>query len=54
MSGQKFIRPSKAFAALGLCTNTGYRLIKAGVLPTVKVGGTLLIPVAAIELYHKK
>jgi excisionase family DNA binding protein len=43
------VRMREAQAISGLGKNALYELIHDGVLPSVKVGGTGLIPVAALE-----
>jgi excisionase family DNA binding protein len=37
-------RPYEAFEMLGINRSTGYRLIKLGELPSIRVGNTIRIP----------
>lgn len=46
---QRTMKPSKAFALMGIAENTGYRLIKDGYLQAFKIGSRWYIPISAIQ-----
>ena len=50
---QLAIKPSRAFAMLGISENTGYKLIKDGTLEAIKFGNRWLIPLSSIEKFIK-
>lgn len=43
------LRPAEAAKALGVCTKTMDRLIAAGTVPSLRVGGLRLIPVDGLR-----
>jgi excisionase family DNA binding protein len=43
------LRPSEAAEALGISRSRAYELIASGGLPSVRVGGSVRVPVAALE-----
>lgn len=45
----RFVRPKEASAETGVTDSTIYNWIRRGVLPAVRIGGTLLIPRDAFE-----
>jgi excisionase family DNA binding protein len=47
----RLIRPSEAFGLLGIGQTKGYRMIKSGTLPTVRLGGSIRIPLAALNAW---
>ena len=53
-SEQRTMKPSRAFALMGIAANTGYRLIKAGTLRAFKIGNRWLIPVSELKDYMNK
>ena len=44
-----FLRPADLASRLGVTTNRIYQLIRAGVIPALRIGGALRIPTAAWE-----
>jgi len=46
---QLTIKPSRAFALLGIAESTGYKLIRSGTLEAFKIGNRWLIPLSGIE-----
>lgn len=42
------LRPSEAFALLGISRSTGYAWIRRGSVPTVEIGGCLWVPTAVL------
>lgn len=49
MEEARFIRPNGAASILGVCDRTIYNWIRRGVLPAIRIGGTILIPREAFE-----
>ncbi len=43
------LRPSEAAEAIGVSRSKAYVLIASGVLPSVRVGGCVRVPVAALK-----
>jgi excisionase family DNA binding protein len=48
-AGSLFYRPTEVAALLGCTRQTVFNRLKAGLLPSVKVGGHRLIPKSALE-----
>lgn len=49
--GRIALRPLEAFAALGLSTSAGWRLIKSGELPSVRIGRMRLVPLVDLNAW---
>ena len=45
------LRPREAAAAVGVGRTLFYRLVKAGVIPSCRVGKSIRIPVAALRAW---
>ena len=45
------LRPREAAAAVGVGRTLSYRLVKAGVIPSCRVGKSIRIPVAALRAW---
>lgn len=45
----RFVRPKEASATFDVTTRTIYNWVRRGFLPSVRVGGTILIPRDALE-----
>ncbi len=43
------LRPTEAAETIGVSRNKAYELIAAGEIPSVKVGGCVRVPVAALQ-----
>ena len=48
-AGSLFYRPAEVATLLGCTRQTVFNRLKAGLLPSVKVGGHRLIPKSAVE-----
>lgn len=48
------LRPSEAAQLLGICRTKTYQLIAAGDLPSVRIGGSVRVPVAALHDWISK
>jgi excisionase family DNA binding protein len=46
-----FIKPREAAEAVGIGRTLFYRLVKAGVIPSCRVGKSIRIPVAALKAW---
>ena len=44
------LKPEQAFALLGVGRTAGYELIRCGELPSLRLGGKLLVPTAPLLL----
>jgi excisionase family DNA binding protein len=51
LNQMRLIRPALAFDLLDIGHSKGYDLVKSGVLPTVRLGGSIRIPLAALETW---
>jgi excisionase family DNA binding protein len=51
MADQAFLRVRDVQTLLGISRDKAYRMIKAGTLPSVRVGGSIRIPVAELTAY---
>jgi excisionase family DNA binding protein len=49
-----FVKPKKAAALLGLSLGGVYNLLNDGSLPSIKIRGSRMIPVAAMEAFISK
>jgi excisionase family DNA binding protein len=49
LNQKRLIRPAEAFDLLGVGHTKGYDLLKTGAIPVVRLGGTLRIPLGALE-----
>lgn len=47
----EMLRPSDIASGLGVTTGRVYQLLKAGVIPSVRMGGSVRIPRAAWEAW---
>jgi excisionase family DNA binding protein len=43
------LRPSEAADALGVSRSKAYELIAAGVIPSIRIGGSVRVPVDALQ-----
>jgi excisionase family DNA binding protein len=43
------LRPAEAADAIGVSRSKAYQLIAEGVIPSVRVGGSVRVPVAALQ-----
>ena len=43
------LKPEEAFALIGLGRSTGYSLLARGVLPSIRVGGSVRVPVEELR-----
>lgn len=44
-----FIKPAEAALALGIGRTLLYRLVKAGIIPSARIGKSIRIPVSALK-----
>jgi excisionase family DNA binding protein len=51
LNQKRLIRPAVAFNLLDIGHTKGYGLVKSGILPTVRLGGSIRIPLAALEAW---
>ena len=51
MDGKLMLRVKEAADALGVSKSKAYELINAGVLPSVRLGGSLRVPVEALRAW---
>lgn len=49
MTDRLMLRPTEAADAIGVSRSKAYELIAAGEIPSVKVGGCVRVPVAALQ-----
>lgn len=49
-----FLSPARAFARLGIGPTLGWRLIRTGEIPSVKIGGARRVPVEAVEAFVRR
>lgn len=49
MSDPLFLTPDEAFKRIGVGRTHGYRLLKEGVIPSIKLGRLRKVSVAALE-----
>jgi excisionase family DNA binding protein len=47
--GRMLLRVPEAARAIGVATSTAYVLIQAGTIPSVRLGGSVRVPVAALQ-----
>ena len=43
------LKPSEAFEAMGIGRSTGYAMIASGILPCVRIGRAVRVPVDALK-----
>ena len=43
------LKPGEVGDALGVCRSTAYDLIAKGVIPSIRIGGTVRVPAAALR-----
>ncbi len=51
MTDRLMLRPSEAGDAIGVSRSKAYELIASGKIPSVKVGGCVRVPVAALQAW---
>jgi excisionase family DNA binding protein len=51
LNQKRLIRPAVAFDLLDIGHTKGYGMVKSGLLPTVRLGGSIRIPIAALEAW---
>ncbi len=51
MTEKLMLRPNEAADAIGVSRSKAYELIAAGEIPSVKVGGCVRVPVAALQAW---
>ena len=49
MTDRLMLRPAEAADAIGVSRSKAYELISRGEIPSIKVGGCVRIPIAALE-----
>ena len=47
--GKDVLTVEQAGKRLGICRNSAYEAVKKGEIPSIKVGGKIIIPVVAFE-----
>jgi excisionase family DNA binding protein len=48
------LRPSEAAAALGIGRSKAYELIAAGVIPSIRLGGSVRVPLGALRAWMER
>jgi excisionase family DNA binding protein len=51
MDGKLMLRPAEAAEAIGVSRSKAYELISSGVIPSVRLGGSLRVPVEALRTW---
>jgi excisionase family DNA binding protein len=51
MTERLMLRPTEAADAIGVSRSKAYELIAAGEIPSVRVGGCVRVPVAALQAW---
>jgi len=54
MSKTKTVRIDEAAAFLGIGRNSAYKAAKTGQIPSVRIGGIILVPRSALETMLRK
>jgi excisionase family DNA binding protein len=49
MSDKLLYRPAEAAEAIGVSRARAYELIQAGVIPSIRIGGSIRVPVDALR-----
>jgi excisionase family DNA binding protein len=51
MDGRLMLRPAEAADAIGVSRSKAYELIGSGVIPSVRLGGSVRVPVEALRAW---